>query len=110
MFESRFRSGGGTDFPLRQYLRCREEIATEAVQAVLTLAFAVTLALFARPLNALFENHGPNLNPLYKWLALAALFVFIVSVLRRLYIKIATIREIRREMTRLKEEFRQSNS
>jgi len=43
-------------------------------------------------------------------LALAALFVFIVSVLRRLYIKIATIREIRREMTRLKEEFRQSNS
>ncbi len=108
MFESRFRSAEGSDFPVRQYLRCREEIASEAVQAALMLVFAVTLALFGRPLWTLFERHGANLSPLYKWMALAALFVFIVSVLRRLYIKIMIIREIRREMTRLQEEFRHS--
>lgn len=107
-FESRFRTGEGADFPLRQYLRCREELIAQFVQGLLLLVFAVTLALFARPLNALFERHGADLSPLWRWMALGALFLFIVSVLRRLYGRVTEIREIRREMARLKDEFSSS--
>ena len=107
-FESKFRTGEGVDFPLRQYLRCREEAVSLVVQAILFLVFAVTLSLFGRTLNALFRTHGADLNPIFRWVALGALFLFIVSVLRRLYNKVIEIREVRREMTRLQEEFRQS--
>ena len=107
-FESRFKTGEGVEFPLRQYLRCREELVSLAVQAVLLVVFAVTLTLFGRTLNGLFITHGADLKPVFRWLALGALFVFIVSVLRRLYNKIMEMREVRGEMTRLKEEFRQS--
>lgn len=105
-FESKFRQGAGVDFPLRQYLRAREEVVSVVVQAVLLLAFVVTLIVFGRTLNELFLHHGANLNPAFRWLALGALFVFILSVCRRIYYKVVDIKEIRREMAHLKEEFR----
>lgn len=105
-FESKFRTGAGIEFPLRQYLRCREELISLGFQAALLAAFSITLALFGRTLNDLFSNHGSHLNPMFRWVAFAALFVFIISVLRRIYFKVAEMKEIRGEMSRLKEQFR----
>ena len=105
-FESKFRQSSGVEFPLRQYLRCREELGSVGVQCGLWLTFTGSLILFGRTLNDLFLNHGAHLSPVYRWAALAVLFVFILSVLRRLYYKVVDIKEILREMARLKEEIR----
>ena len=39
VFESRFREAGGADFPLRQYLRCREDFASGLVHPASAGAF-----------------------------------------------------------------------
>ncbi|MBU8870330.1 MAG: hypothetical protein KOO60_05600 [Gemmatimonadales bacterium] len=106
LFQSRFQQGSGVEFPLRQYLRCREELVSEGVQGGLWVVFGVTLIFFGRTLNDMFLNHGDHLSPMYRWAALGTLFVFILSVLRRLYYKVVDMKEIRREMERLKMEFR----
>ncbi len=41
MFDSRFRDGSGGDFPLRQFLRCKEEFSGGLVHLLLLGAFAV---------------------------------------------------------------------
>ena len=105
-FESKFRHGHGIEFPLRQYLRCREELVSLAVQTGLWLTCLVTLIMFGKSLNDLFLDYGAHLSPAYRWLALAFLFLFILSVFRRIYYKVVDMKEIRREMARLKEEFR----
>ncbi len=105
LFASRFRAGEG-DFPVRQYLRCREDFSSGVVHALLLVAFAVLLVLFGRTLGDLFDRHGADLNPWFKRAALAAMGIFILSVLRRLYYKVMDLREIRREMAHLKSVFR----
>ena len=106
MFDSRFRDGSGGDFPLRQYLRCREEITSGLVHTLLYVAFVVTLVIFTRTLSNLFATHGADLNPWYHRAALLLMGLFILSVLRRLYYKVMELREIRVEMNRLEGEFR----
>ncbi len=100
-FESRFRDGSAGDFPLRQYLRCREDFSSGVVHAVLTIVFILTLLGFGRTLGHLFDSHGAALNPSYKWLTLAMVGIFVLSVLRRLYYKVMDLREMRREMAHL---------
>ena len=106
LFESRFRSGGGADFPLRQYLRCREDFSSGLVHAFLLLAFAVMVVFFARTVGQLFDSHGAHLNPWLKRGAVALVAVFALSVLRRLYYKVRDLGEIRSEMARLQAVFR----
>ena len=106
MFDSRFRDGSGGDFPLRQYLRCREEFTSVVVHSLLYVAFVVTLVIFARTLSDLFSTHGADLNPWYHRGTLVLMGLFILSVLRRLYYKVMELREIRAEMGRLEVEFR----
>lgn len=106
MFESRFRDGSGGDFPLRQYMRCREDFSTGLVHILLYVGFAVTLVMFTISLGGLFEAHGSNLNPWYRRGAVVLMVLFILSVLRRLYYKVMELREIRAEMACLKGEFR----
>ena len=106
VFESRFRAGPGTDFPLRQYLRCREDFSSGLVHTLLIVAFIVTLVVFARSLGLLFDSQGAHLNPWYKRGALVLMGLFVLSVLRRLYYKVMELREIRREMAQLKSVFR----
>lgn len=105
-FESRFRDGRGADFPLRQYLRCREDFSSGIVHALLTVAFMVTLMAFSRTLAHLFDSHGAHLTPWYKWLTLGLMGLFVLSVMRRLYYKVMELKEIRREMAHLKSVFR----
>ncbi len=83
MFDSRFRSGEGVDFPLRQYLRCKEEFSGGVIHLILLVAFVITLLSFGKTLNNLFLNHGEDTNPAYRWMALGALLVFVLSILRR---------------------------
>jgi uncharacterized protein YhhL (DUF1145 family) len=106
LFDSRFRDGSGGDFPLRQYLRCKEEFTSGLVHILLYVAFVVTLVIFTRTLSSLFSTHGADLNPWYHRGALFLMGLFILSVLRRLYYKVMELREIRVEMTRLEGEFR----
>jgi hypothetical protein len=108
LFDSKFRDGSGGDFPLRQYLRCREEFSGGIVQVLVTLVFAIMLGLFGRTLNTLFVTHGADLNPAYRFMALGLLVIFILSVLRRLYYKVVELRDLRREMARLQQEMRDS--
>ncbi len=110
VFESRFRDGRAGDFPLRQYLRCREDFSSGVVHTILLAAFIVTLVGFGRTLMHLFDGHGANLNPLYRWASLGLMALFVLSVLRRLYYKVMELREIRREMARLQAGFREKDA
>jgi ABC-type nickel/cobalt efflux system permease component RcnA len=107
MFESRFRDGGAIDFPVRQYLRCREDLLSSFVHALLLAAFLVTLVFFGRTLGRLFDVHGADLSPWFRRGALALLGLFCLTILWRLIAKIAMIRGIRREMVELKATFRE---
>ena len=106
VFDSRFRDGRGGDFPLRQYLRCREDFTSGLVHAGLTIVFGVTLVAFGRTLGHLFDSHGADLNPWYRRTTMILMGFFILSVLRRLYYKVMELREIRQEMAHLQAEFR----
>lgn len=106
LFESRFRDGSAGNFPLRQYLRCREDFASGLVHAVLLVVFCATLVMFTRTIDGLFTSHGAALNPWFRRGALILMALFILSVLRRLYYKVVEMREIRSEMRRLQVEFR----
>ena len=106
LFESRFRDGSGGDFPLRQFLRCREDFTSGLVHTMLYVAFVVILVMFTRTVSDLFSTHGADLNPWFRRGAMFLMGLFILSVLRRLYYKVMELREIRTEMSRLKGEFR----
>jgi hypothetical protein len=110
LFESRFRDGSGGDFPVRQYLRCREDFTSGLVHILLLVAFAVTLAMFSFTINDLFGAHGAHLNPWIRRATLALMVLFVLSVLGRLYYKVMELKEIRGEMRRLKREFRNQDS
>ena len=107
VFGSRFRDGRGGDFPVRQYLRCQEDLSSGLVHSGLIVAFIVTLVAFGRALVHVFDQHGTSLSPLYRWAALGLLGLFVLSVLRRLYYKVMELRELRREMKRLRAVFRE---
>lgn len=106
LFDSRFKDGRGGDFPLRQFLRCKEEFSGGLVHILLMSAFIITLGFFGRTLNNVFSAHGADLNPTYRFVALGLLILFILSVVRRLYYKVLEMRDLRGEMSRLKEEMR----
>ena len=103
-FDSRFRDGSGGGFPLRQYLRCKEDFFSGIVHVGLWCVFIVTLILFGRTVDQLFRNHGQDLSPWFHRMALAAMAIFILSVMRRLYYKVVELRDIRREMGVLRDE------
>ncbi|PID80391.1 hypothetical protein CSA17_03670 [bacterium DOLJORAL78_65_58] len=109
MFDSRFRRGEGVAFPLRQYMRCREEFSSGLFHLVLLVAFTVVLGSFGRTLNGLFTRHGDSVNPAWRWVALAVLGLFILSVLRRILYKVTELRDLRHEMQALKEEMANSS-
>jgi hypothetical protein len=104
LFGSRFRDGSGGGFPLRQYLRAREDFASGIVHLVLICVFVVTLVVFTGTIHSLFGKHGEDLNPWFHRMALAVMALFILSVLRRLYYKVLELKEIRREMQQIQAE------
>jgi len=108
IFDSRFRSGEGVAFPLRQYMRCREEFSSGLFHLVLLVAFTVVLGTFGKTINNLFLRHGNSVNAAWRWVAFAALGFFILTVLRRILYKVNDLRDLRQEMQALKEEMANS--
>jgi len=100
-FTSRFRESS-SDFPLRQYLRCREELYSGIVHVILLAAFLITLFYFGRTLWLLFAQHGADLSPWYRRGAMVGVTVVILIVAGRLWAKLRTLREVRQEMKDLK--------
>ena len=105
-FASRFGSGSTGDFPLRQYLRLREDLGAGALHAALTATLLVLIFVFGRSFDGLFRAHGGGLNPWYRRGMWVLVTVFALSVLRRLCYKLLAMREIRREMGELRASFR----
>jgi len=105
-FRSRFQTGEGVQFPLRQYLRCREDLFSGAVHFLLLIAFSIAMVVFARTIDQLFAVHGTELNPWYRRGALLLMILLILSLLRRIVRKFTYLRETRTEMRELREQFR----
>ena len=103
-FESRFRDGSGGGFPLRQYVRAREDFTSGLVHLGLRFVFVVTLVVCTGPINALFPTHGADLSPWFGRIAMVVMVFFELSVVRRLYYKVLELRGIRREMHHLRAE------
>lgn len=109
-FSSRFGDGAPGDFPLRQYLRLREDLQVQSVHAALTALLAVLLLVFGRALDGLFLAHGAHLSPWYRRGLWFLVVILALSVLRRLYYKLVELRQIRREMLELRAGFRQQGA
>ncbi len=106
-FSSRFGDGAPGDFPLRQYLRLREDLGVQALHSALTALFVVLLLVFGRAFDGLFRAHGAHLNPWYRRGVWILIVILALSVLRRLYYKLVELRQIRRDMQELRAGFRQ---
>jgi hypothetical protein len=104
-FQSRFRSGEGVQFPLRQYLRCREDLFSSAIHLLLLVVFTVAMVIFARTVDQIFVVHGAELNPWYRRIALLSLVFVVMSLLRRIVRKFNYLRETRAEMRGLRAQF-----
>ena len=102
-FRSRFQDAEG-DFPLRRYMRCREDIYSGIIHSVLQVAFLIALIFFGRAIWLVFARHGAELSPIYSWGAMLLLAAFWLLVLRRLLRKLGDVREARQEMAELRAE------
>ncbi|PIV81388.1 hypothetical protein COW53_04595 [bacterium CG17_big_fil_post_rev_8_21_14_2_50_64_8] len=98
LFQSRFSGPNSADFALRQYHRCREEYSASLLQVALTGVFGILLVMFGRAVWHLFARHGADLNPWYRYLATGMVVAMILTVLRRLLLKVLEIRNLRREI------------
>ncbi len=108
----RFFTGPGNgnpgDFPLRRYMRLREDLGSGAAHAALTLVLLALVVALGRAALGLFRVRGAGLSPWYGrsvWMLIA---IFTLSVARVLYYKFRDLRRIRREMQHLRATFRQS--
>jgi TRAP-type C4-dicarboxylate transport system permease small subunit len=101
IFRSRFAEGNAA-FPLRQYFRCREELVSSIVHAVILLAFLITLLYFSRTIWQVFAAHGTDLSPWYRRLAMFAMVLVELIVVYRLWRKVRNIFHLRQEMNQLK--------
>lgn len=102
-YRSRFADGEDL-FPLRQYLRARDELIHRGITATVLTGFAVALVLFGRAVHRLIARHGDGgagwLEPAAWALVLLALGV----TLRRVWRHLAAIRELRGELRKLRED------
>ncbi len=96
-FHSRFRQIEA-DFPLRQYLRCRDEFTQRIIHSAVLSGIIVALVLFGRTLHHLFQRHGALVSPWYERTALFALAVVCWLLVRRIWRNLTTLRELRAEM------------
>ncbi len=96
-FRSRFRDAE-VNFPLRQYMRCRDAFAQRIIHSVILTGIVVALMLFGRTLHHLFERHGMHLNPWYERFCLLALALVCLVILRRIWGHLGSLPELRRDM------------
>lgn len=100
-FKSRFRQAEA-DFPLRQYLRCRDEFTQRVIQSIVLCGIIVALILFGRTLHHLFERHGALVSPWYERFAIFALALVCLFIARRIWRHLVALIELRTEMRSLR--------
>ncbi len=101
-------AGDPGDFPLRRYMRLREDFGAGAAHAALMALLVIFVLALGRAAGVAFRAHGKMLNPWYGralWMLIA---IFTLSVGRLLYYKCRGLRRIRREMAELRASFRQA--
>ncbi len=103
LFGSRFRDSRG-NFPLRQYLRCREEVYSGTVHSLLLIAFMVAIFFLGRATWLMFRSHEVTTSPWLRHATLASIACFILFLGRRLWLKIQELREVREELRVLRHE------
>ncbi len=108
----RFFTGPGNgnpgDFPLRRYMRLREDFGTGAAHASLTILLIVLVVALGRVVGIVFARHGKGLTPWYGRCVWMLIAIFTLSAGRVLYYKLRELRRIRREMSQLRATFRNS--
>lgn len=104
-FRSRLADAVG-DSPLRQWRLCREALAGATLHAMVLALLLGTLLVFAQSVWTLFRRHGAHLDPWIARGSLAVLGAAILLVLRRLWLRLLEVRELRRETRRLQAELR----
>lgn len=101
-------SGHPGDFPLRRYMRLREDLGAGAAHVILTILLIILVVALGRVAGAVFARHGKSLAPWYGrgvWMLIA---IFTLSAGRVLYYRLRALRRIRREMSQLRAKFRDS--
>lgn len=96
----------GGDFPLRRYLRRREELTAGAAHALLLAALAVLVLWLGGAVDALCRGPGGRTAGWVRPAVWVVTAILALSVGRRLYYKLMELRQIRREMTALRAAFR----
>lgn len=106
----RFFTGPGTgdpgDFPLRRYMRLREDFGAGAAHVTLTILLIILVVALGRVAGAVFARHGKGLTPWYGRCVWMLIAIFTLSAGRVLYYKLRELRRIRREMSQLRATFR----
>ena len=105
-FRSRFADGEDL-FPLRQYLRARDELVHRLITAVILTGFGVALLLFGRSVHHMIARHG---NGGAAWLEPAAWAVIglaLAVTVRRIWRHGRAIAELRAEMRISREHVRE---
>lgn len=96
-YRSRFKHSPEV-FPLRQYLRCRDEFVHRMILTAVLVFFVVLQLVFARTLLRLFARHGENVAAWIEWLSLGVVFIAVGFTIRRIVRNIKESRELRTEM------------
>ncbi len=106
----RFFTGPGTgdpgDFPLRRYMRLREDLGSGAAHATLTVLLIILVVALGRGAGVVFARHGKGLSLWYGRCVWMLIAIFTLSAGRVLYYRLRELRRIRREMSQLRASFR----
>jgi cytochrome c oxidase subunit IV len=104
-FRSRFE-GDADMFPLRQYMRCREEIAHRVILSLVQAGFLVALIYLAFAIHRAFERHGTSAAAWIEPATLVLVAVVMLSLTRKMLINIRESLRVRKEMKRLTAEIK----
>jgi hypothetical protein len=106
-YESRFTGKAGS-FPLRQYLRAKDEIISKSVLTLIYAGFGIALFLFSKTVYSLFNMHGQHLHISVKWLTVTVVVILALISIYRCYRSIKEIVSIRAEIADYKEQIKQA--
>jgi len=106
-YKSRF-SGDTGAFPLRQYLRAKDEIISRSILAVIFAGFAIALLVFSKTIYFLISRHGQNLHYSTKWFAAGFVLILVVVALYRCYRCIREVKTIQQDIKCYKEQIAQA--
>ena len=108
-YKSRF-SGDAGAFPLRQYLRAKDELVSRSVLAVIFAGFGIALLIFSKTVFFLISRHGQHLHNSTKWFASGFVLILVVVALYRCYRCVVEVIKIRQDIKCYKEQIAQTEN